>query len=73
MKHVGSCSSARVSSFPCRLLCGGGEKSAWYTLFAHAPNSLEILNDEVRALKSSKGLRHGHSTGLGFILCPYQD
>ena len=30
--------------------------------------SCGIVNDEVRALKSSKRLRHGHLTGLRFIL-----
>ena len=46
--------------------------------FAHAQlnNGVSfpgLENDEVRTLKSSKRLRHGHSTGLGFILCPYRD
>ena len=41
--------------------------------FAHAQlnNGVSfpgLENDEVRTLKSSKRLRHGHSTGLGFIL-----
>ena len=27
-----------------RLLCGGGGKRAWYTLFAHAPSSLGNLH-----------------------------
>ena len=27
-----------------RLLCGGGGKRAWYTLFAHAPGSLGNLH-----------------------------
>ena len=33
----------RASLIP-RLLCGGGGKRAWYTLFAHAPNSLGNLH-----------------------------
>ena len=32
-----------VSLVP-RLLCGGGGKRAWYTLFAHAPSSLGNLH-----------------------------
>ena len=32
-----------VSLVP-RLLCGGGRERAWYTLFAHAPNSLGSLH-----------------------------
>ena len=36
-------------------------------------SGLRVEVDEVRVLKSSKRLRHEHSTGLGFILCPYRD
>ena len=39
---------SRVSLVP-RLLCGGGEKRAWYTRFAHAPSSLTKLHRPTEA------------------------
>ena len=41
----------RSTSLVPRLLCGGGGKRAWYTLFAHVPSSLGNLHTTPLQLK----------------------
>ena len=43
VKLISCCMNTVCLSLVSRLLCGGGGKRAWYTLFTHVPSYLAIL------------------------------
>ena len=47
-----------------RLLCGGGGRRAWYTLFTHAPSSLAYYSTSLKLRSFSAHLLKDHTAGL---------